>query len=300
MQTELRHSYLSTFVQTMVSQGGPEVSDYADLDAVIHEVAALRAAGDLGDEELLALVKAFGPAFSAKTMQGFAFQKPHGYAGDFEIIDRIYTQYRSPDPSLKKWDDYWQEHSAAKAVRNRNQYFVKTIKGHLRADETLSVLNLASGPGRDMFSLFSKSDTLPLHIDCIEQDAKAIAKARSVCADYLDHVTFIQQNALKLRLDHRYHVVWSAGLFDYFSDKMFCHVLKRLKPLVHEGDGEIIIGNFSTINPSRPYMELFDWKLQHRSPQRLIHLAESTGFSREQVTVRREGEGVNLFLHIRC
>ena len=292
-------SYLVAFIERLVAQGGPYRDDYAELDAVIQEVAILKATGEIDADDLEELISVFGDAFSIETMQGFAFHKPHGYAGDFEMIDRIYTQYRSQDPRLRKWDDYWQSHAAARAVRNRNDYFAQTITKKVEDGEHCTILNLASGPGRDIYSLFSQSDYLPIHIDCIEQDPKAIRKSLNVCAPYLDQITVMQQNALRLKLPKSYDVIWSAGLFDYFSDKLFCHVLQRLKNLVKEETGEIVIGNFSTVNPSRAYMELFDWKLEHRSPERLRYLAKQCSFQDHQLEVQQEAEGVNLFLHIR-
>jgi hypothetical protein len=64
--------------------------------------------------------------------------------------------------------------------------------------------------------------------------------------------------------------------------------------------GEVIIGNFSNQNPSRHYMELIgDWFLHHRSVENLRQFALNAGASSEQITVGKEMEGVNLFLHIK-
>ena len=61
----------------------------------------------------------------------------------------------------------------------------------------------------------------------------------------------------------------------------------------------MIIGNFSTENPSRNMMELFgDWYLEHRSHSHLVDLALQAGIDRENIYVGEEAEGVNLFLHI--
>ena len=49
----------------------------------------------------------FLPILSLETMQGHAYLKPHGYAGDFELIDKIYTYWKSDDPNLIRWDDYF-------------------------------------------------------------------------------------------------------------------------------------------------------------------------------------------------
>src|SRR5262245_65191782 len=64
-------------------------------------------------------------AFSDReSIAGFCYLQPYGYAGDFELIDRLYTQYTSSDPDIKDWDAFAQAQPAAIAVRNRKAYFI--------------------------------------------------------------------------------------------------------------------------------------------------------------------------------
>ena len=58
------------------------------------------------------------------------------------------------------------------------------------------------------------------------------------------------------------------------------------------------VGNFSTNNPTRPYMEFAEWFLNHRDKEHLISLAENAGLTHDSIYVGEESEGVNLFLHI--
>lgn len=137
-----------------------------------------------------------------------------------------------------------------------------------------------------------------MHIDCIEQDQNAINHAMALCQRYLDKITFQAKNVLRFQSSKKYHLIWSAGLFDYFDDGVFVFMLNKLKTMVAEG-GEIVIGNFSTMNPSKSYMELFEWHLHHRSPNTLKAFALKAGFATNQISVEKESTGVNLFLHIR-
>ena len=115
------------FVNWLTQKGGPDVSEYYDLDAWIAEVAEGFRSGRYSGNDLVNLINAFGDAFSNDTMQGFAYNTPHGYAGDYEIIDRIYRCYVSANPRLENWDHYWQQHSAATAVRNRAGFFEQQV-----------------------------------------------------------------------------------------------------------------------------------------------------------------------------
>ena len=89
----------------LVSNGGPTISEYSELTDLINEAAAAAQRGELSADDLRNVWGGIGDAVtSTKTMQGFVWLKPHGYAGDFEIIDRIYQQWISPDHRLAKWD----------------------------------------------------------------------------------------------------------------------------------------------------------------------------------------------------
>lgn len=146
------------YVQQLIRQGGPEVADYEELDDWIAEVAEHARTGKLTEEEIDTLRMAFCDAISVKTMQGFVFNKPHGYAGDYEIIDRIYQTYIAPDSHLSRWDKYMQTHAASDAVRNRKTYLHQVLDTCSRQSgkPSIEVLNVASGPGRDMLEYLER------------------------------------------------------------------------------------------------------------------------------------------------
>lgn len=289
------------YIRYLVGKGGPEENDYEALDAWIAEVSQDVNNGKLVKNQISKIQGEFGEAFSEETMQGFAYNKPHGYAGDFEIIDRIYQRYISSQPHLTNWDIFWQNHSAADAVRNRVKRFSKAILEQQReqpAKKQLNILNVASGPGRDMLSFFENNPAANVHIDCVEQDENAINYASAVCHEHLNKITFINKNAMRFKTDKKYDLIWSAGLFDYFDNKIFIYMLKRLNLFIRHG-GRIIVGNFSKNNPSKPFMDIFEWHLFHRSPEQLTQLANSAGILKEHISIDKEKSGVNLFLNIK-
>lgn len=129
-------------------------------------------------------------------------------------------------------------------------------------------------------------------------DKRAIEHARKLNEAYISQIHFVNQNVFKFRSEACYDFVWSAGLFDYFDDRGFRLILKKLMACTNK-NGEIIIGNFNDENPSRVYMEMVgDWILNHRSADQLIRLAIEAGANPEHVWVGKEPEGINLFLHI--
>lgn len=284
------------FFEAMAGRGGPHPDEDAELTAALSRLWAAAAAAPDPAAVLDSVRAVLG--FTPATMQGFAFLKPNGYPGCFEIIDRIYRRYHSTDPALFNWDRYWQRHPAADAVRNRKAYLADLVFDLVGQRGRVAVLNVASGPCRDVLDVFEACPDLPAEVHCVEQDPRAIEFARGLCRQHLGRVTFEQRNALRLSPARQYDLVWSAGLFDYLPDRLFVRLLRRLASAVEPG-GEVVVGNFAASNPSRPYMELFGWSLHHRSVDGLLSLAAEAGLGGWGLAVRSEPAGVNLFLHAR-
>jgi len=105
----------------------------------------------------------FGDEFLNQTIQGFGYRKPHGFAGDFEIIVYKYQKKLNADIRFQKWDKYLHSQEACKAVLNRKSYFI----------------DIASGPCRDLLELFEQIPTEKIRIKCVEIDGNAIVYAKT-------------------------------------------------------------------------------------------------------------------------
>ena len=131
-------------------------------------------------------------------------------------------------------------------------------------------------------------------------DPFAIQFGRDVTQKYAAQINFVQKNIFKFLTEEKYDLIWSAGLFDYFSDEIFIKLLRRFKSWGKPGS-YIVIGNFNeNYNPSRTTMELLgNWSLTHRTEAQLTDIAIKAGFNRAAISVGREEQNVNLFLTIR-
>lgn len=102
-----------------------------------------------------------------------------------------------------------------------------------KINKNARVLNLGSGPCSDLVDFLKtkpkKKHTL--NFECLDMDQKAIDYGSAVCDNYMDHITFIKQNALRFKPGYQYELVWSAGLFDYFNDKIFIRLVNRIYAL---------------------------------------------------------------------
>ena len=281
-------------LSSFIAAGGPEENEYKELTDIWDGLN--KHPGNNSWDELLRL---FGQDFLNQTAHGFSYRKPLGYAGDFEIIDKIYQQKICGDKKFQKWDKYYYSREGCKAVRNRKNYFIKLVREKCSTIERpLRILNIASGPCRDLLELLEQVPAGKLKVHCVEMDPKAIAYAGNLLGSFSAAVKFTQKNIFKFNTEEKFDLVWSAGLFDYFEDDVFIKLLLKVRAWCAPA-GEMVIGNFSDSNPSRSYMEnAIDWKLFHRSGATLKTLALKAGFDKDQVTIASEPLGVNLFLHL--
>jgi SAM-dependent methyltransferase len=290
------------FVRELVKQGGPKPEHYVELDHKFRSIAKTIRNSSHPEHLISSIREALNEALTIETVQGYGFNKPFGYSGDFYMIDKIYQKHISPDDNLRNWDIYFHSQKAPIAVRNRKQYFLDLldrIRSHNQRD-TLQILNIACGPCRDVYEYLDSTKDKNIHFHCVDYDQNAIAYALNICEKYLDQLTFYHKNALRFRSHIKFNLAWSAGLLDYFTDKQFKFMLKKLCSLVTQ-EGEVVVGNFHPDNPSRDYMEIVgDWYLNYRTECDLIKLAKSAGVCLNDIRVGVEEEYVNLFLHIKC
>jgi extracellular factor (EF) 3-hydroxypalmitic acid methyl ester biosynthesis protein len=283
-----------------IQAGGPEETEYDELTHIWETITISEEGSDPGALSREKLAALFGSDFLNSTLQGFSCRKPHGYSGDFEIIDTMYLQKLTDQKKFQKWDKYAYAHHAARAVLNRKKYFIELVKTKVEVfKRPLRLLNIASGPCRDVLELLEQVPIEKLEIHCLDMDPKAIDYATNLLGAYAKNIMFTQQNIFKFDTIEKYDLIWSAGLFDYFKNDVFVSLFSRMSNWCATG-AEIVIGNFSTLNPSRSYMEKgLNWFLFHRTPEELETLAYEAGFKRNQFEIKCEELGVNLFLHAR-
>jgi SAM-dependent methyltransferase len=285
----------------LVREGGPCSGDYDALREWLARIHRLVAAGRVAREEVTAFWRALGPEYLSGSTQGFALAKPYGYAGDFEIMDKIYRRVVSPDPRFRGWDLFLHSQTAAAAVRNRPSYLASALDEALgrRHRSPVRVLDLACGPAHHLARWLTDNPAADVEILCLDQDVRALDTAAVVCRDAGGRVRFEQANVLRFAPHETYDLVWSSGLFDYLGDRTFVRLAARFRSVLRRG-GEVVLGNFAPHAATRAYMELVsDWDVRYRSREDLLRLGVLAGAAPREARVGWEPTGVNLFLHLR-
>lgn len=256
--------------------------------------------------------------FSQSKLCHRGFTKPLGYAGDYEMMNIIYRNTFEGDnlfaQVMSKIDC---EGSAARAVRNRRSYLYKKLRElilNTKHGHSIKIMSVACGPAVEFTDLLSSIEgkDLPLSIEYIalDQDTKALQDARTRIEPHIKdnstiRVHFEEDNIKRLIVDRDNNkdlykgldFLYSAGLFDYLSDRASSRLIHKLYSFLKPG-GLMIIGNFGPYNPQRFIMEFgSEWFLVYRSEGHLKSLASDLP-GNPLLGIEKEPEGVNLFLTI--
>ncbi len=280
-----------SYLENMLRKGGPDENEYFQFAKMVNT---------FDEQAIEEMRKVLFPLLNnTSTVQGYAFSKPLGYAGDYMMIEKIYQRHVSPNPLFTKWDTWWQKSHAATAVRNRKDYFINLMrKLEAQSMDPKRILILGSGPATDVHEYLTKNPSTRINFDLLDMDPRAIEYARDKNKAFEDKVNFYKINVLRFNTHKRYDMIWSAGLFDYFKEKHFIYLINKYLKLLNE-TGEMVIGNFSDNNPTQTLQEAFsDWILNYRSEEELLSIASRSGLKEGDVIIEKEPLGINLFMRI--
>ncbi len=243
-----------------------------------------------------------------------AYEKPLGYAGDYEMMNMLYRDH-SEGASLfaKALNVYGAREPAAQANINRLTYLGGKIRSVLdaRGDATLRLASIGCGPARELSLLLEQFPELGPRLDValIDQEERVITYCERtlgpLAARTGARVKFIRESVRRLLTAKQLSAmlgerdfVYSAGLFDYLNQRSFLALQKALYEALVPG-GQLAIGNVAQNNPTRWFMEYcLDWFLIHRSHEDLLGFAEQLEPRPARMEVDAEPLGVNLFLRV--
>jgi len=275
-------------------------------------LASLSATGIEGPDNRLpstALWQTAGDLLQFGDLQFRARTKPAGYAGDDELLRRIYEGQVARHPLGRAMDQYFLRQDAPQAVRQRMKIAGSRLAKHASgsARPEYRMISIGSGPAIDIELALTQQNPEQrkgMQIELLDLDPEALQRAEQrVTAVAGEHaVTARRENLFRLarrapRADADF--VLGLGLFDYLEDEKAIELLTWMWSRLREG-GELSIGNFSPACHTRPYMEwVGNWYLQYRDGSRLERLATTAGIPSEAVSLAEVGDGAALLLTAR-
>jgi extracellular factor (EF) 3-hydroxypalmitic acid methyl ester biosynthesis protein len=244
-----------------------------------------------------------------------AYYKPLGYAGDYEMMNMLYRDHAEGDTLFGRvLNVYACQEAAAQANINRISYFDRRIRALIEQNPKgrLRIASIGCGPAHEIKNLLQRHPELGERIDIalVDQEERAIQYCERTLAPLAAstgaRIHFIGESIRRLltarslgdALGTR-DLIYSAGLFDYLSDRSFEALIRALYGATAEG-GHMYIGNVNLdANTTKWSMEYAsDWHLIHRTKRQLLDLTRGLPTNPGLVEVESEPLGVNLFLHI--
>jgi SAM-dependent methyltransferase len=279
----------------------PSMQDKAELQAEFWAFASLMAdcehQGASRDSSRVACRELLGRWLFRSRYWSRAYHKPHGYAGDFRMIEWLYDLEGDPcadptQPAIVNCMDFLMStvHSTRMLWERRRWFADALARERERLGGKLRILDVAAGGARYLRDFLLRiDDTRGIEISIVDQDATAIAFCRGeALAAWTDRVkTYclpIRQLGDQLTAGP-FDVILCAGLLDYLSEEAAAGLLRHLSSALAPG-GRLTFSNFHPSDPSRFVKDwLVDWPLLFRTEEdcrRLLptHLAiESEGSS---------------------
>jgi len=239
----------------------------------------------------------------------WSFRKPYGYAGDFKIIDDIYQNNPLTNGFVRLFDNYCMMSAISVALRNRKEDFKRLIENTIgsKQNRKLRIMDLASGPGRELKELLSLNPKLynNVVIDCYDHDNRAINYAKKLLSGH-SHINFIKENALRIAfkkdiaqiIDKKYDLIYSTGLFDYFNERIGIGLIKNLRKILST-NGILAVSTMldKYSNPSVHYMEwAADWNLIYRNEDEFKRIFIEGEFSEDALRIQYEQQGIMQYI----
>ncbi|HEX4149746.1 MAG TPA: class I SAM-dependent methyltransferase [Pirellulales bacterium] len=263
------------------------------------------------------LWSAAGAWLEAGWLQHRARFKPAGYAGDYELLTRLWHGTCAPDPLGWAFDQFFQRQAAVAAVRSRIAQSAAALADHLLLENfpadgsRYKIVSIGCGPAielAELARLLPDCERRRLEIVLLDLDSDALEFARAGLAAYLpaEQVACHRENLFRLsgvaRLSPLFEgarAVVCLGLFDYLADEPAARLLSMIWQALQPG-GLALIGNFAPHCPSRAYMEwIGNWYLIYRTAGELANLARCAGLTADCFTITAEHSGCDLFISAR-
>lgn len=244
------------------------------------------------------------------------FNKPLGYAGDYEMMNMIHREVpEGPNPYAKLVNAAYVGLPIAECVRNRakmlEEYLIEGARSRRREGQRFAALSIGCGPAVEVQRFIRRCEwaddasitLVDFNSQTLDHSRECIAGVISESGRHTD-VSFIQKSVHSLLKSTAmgvedeslgdYDFVYCAGLFDYLSDKV-CERLVRLFYSWTRPGGRLLVTNMHERTLNRYLLEhQAEWFLIYRNEQQMLSMGVGLGPQRTFT----DDTGINLCLEV--
>ena len=247
------------------------------------------------------------------------YQKPLGYAGDYEMVNMILRDpFEGASLFAKVVNVCFLNNPPAQAHRNRIRELVGRLHEEVGRVAALGrparIFNLGCGPAREVQE-FIREDPLSDHADftLMDFEGETLGHTEQILAEIkqrhgrLTAVTVVRKSVNQILKDGLrgkeganggYDFVYCAGLFDYMSDRICKKLMNIFYQMLAPG-GLLLATNVDAAKPFRHSMEyLLEWHLICRNRRQLLDLIPERA-DPAHASVFADSTGVNVFIEVR-
>ncbi len=247
------------------------------------------------------------------------FQKPLGYAGDYEMVNMMLRdRFQGSSTFAKILNAFFLSTPPVVAHQNRVEYMVGMLKRETlrvqRAGRDIRIFNVGCGPAQEIQQFLSNlNHPSRAEITLLDFNEETLQHVQGVLTDIKRRFApQVSINYIKKSVHHllktaargtetsgkKYDLVYCAGLFDYLSN----NVCRQLVAIMYEWlapGGLLMVTNVDSNNPSQGWMEfVVDWHLFYRDTKEMRSLAPSQ-LSEDAIHILAEPSGLNTILELR-
>jgi len=245
------------------------------------------------------------------------YDKPMGYAGDYEMMNMIHRNRPEGRTLLEKLIhlllvSQW----PAISVRNRIEHLGEVLLAETarvaRAGKTARILNIGCGPAQEVqsflsatplsnqaeFTLIDFNEETLVHASRKLVEAKRrFGRQTPIRTQQISVFELLKRTQRRTAETEKFDLIYCAGLFDYLAPDT-CRALLELWHDSLAPGGLVLIANMDDTRPFRHFIEfILDWHLIYRSQADILSLVPERCAALARVVA--EPTSVNLFLHLR-
>jgi extracellular factor (EF) 3-hydroxypalmitic acid methyl ester biosynthesis protein len=246
------------------------------------------------------------------------YQKPLGYAGDYEMVNMILRDpVEGSSLFAKLLNVYILLQAPAEGHRNRVVYLTNKLVEETwrctRLGRSSRVLNLGCGPAMEVQNFLTHEELCDrANLTLLDFNDETLAHTGRILNEIkMKNRRMTQINLLKKSVHQilkeysrpqpaggEYDFIYCAGLFDYLNDKICRRLMSIFYSLLAPG-GLLVATNVDASNPIRNTMEyIFEWHLVYRDAAQFESLRPEEA-PPGSYTVRAETTGSNIFIEVR-
>lgn len=231
-----------------------------------------------------------------------ALGKPRGYPGDYMMLEYIYDNVSISDGIGKYFDLGFLKSELTNAVRNRKNKTKERLENIIEKSENLKIVNLASGPCREIQELNPIFLERIFSITCVDFDSEALTYSKGKIKS--KNISFLQKDIVDIAkkgdrmLFENSDIIYSIGLIDYFPTRLLSRLITFILSNLKSG-GKLIL----TIKDRDKYYPaqedwLTDWRFIPRTEKDIIAIINQAKTSDVNILLSRDDSGIIIFLEV--